>query len=66
MYYFLNTKIAINKSGIEHAQIKRMNLFNEHGVANKIVTRSLVLNATDILKASRIPVSNYLNMYDFF
>ncbi|MGX4645503.1 glycosyltransferase [Holzapfeliella sp. JNUCC 80] len=66
MYYFLNTKIDINKSGIEHAQIKRMNLFDEHGIANKIVTRSLVLNASDILKASRIPLSNYLNMYDFF
>ncbi|MEJ6347786.1 glycosyltransferase [Holzapfeliella sp. He02] len=66
MYYFLNTKVDINKSGIEHAQIKRMNLFNQHQIQNKIVTKALVLNAVDILKASRIPLANYLNMYDFF
>lgn len=66
MYYFLNTRIDINKSGIEHAQIKRMNLFNDYNIENKIVTCSLALSVTDVLKSSKIPHKNYLNMYDFF
>ncbi|GEK28813.1 hypothetical protein LSI01_11240 [Furfurilactobacillus siliginis] len=39
MYYFLNTSFNEKKSGIEHAEMKRLGMFNDHQEAAKIVTR---------------------------
>lgn len=34
------------KSGIEHAELKRFNLFNEHGADCRIVIRNWIRNCT--------------------
>ena len=39
MLFFLNDNIQRNKSGIEHAQIKRLHLFEKYHQPAKIVTR---------------------------
>ena len=39
MLFFLNDGIQENKSGIEHAQIKRLKLFKQFKQPAKIVTR---------------------------
>ncbi|AMV60887.1 glycosyltransferase family 4 protein [Pediococcus damnosus] len=65
MYYFLNTTIPLNKSGIEHAQIKRVNLFNNYGVANKIVTRNFEVDLHHNLKVAGIAEKNHVNLFEF-
>ncbi|GEN95492.1 glycosyltransferase [Pediococcus ethanolidurans] len=40
MYYFLSERIAQHPSGIEHAQIKRLRLFEENHVQAKIFTNA--------------------------
>ncbi|WP_415623544.1 hypothetical protein [Liquorilactobacillus sp.] len=44
MYFFYDDNISFKKSGIEHAEIKRLKLFNEKQVPAKIITRALSLN----------------------
>lgn len=39
MLYFLNDNFQENKSGIEHAQLKRLKLFKHFNQPAKIVTR---------------------------
>ena len=39
MLLFLNDNLQRNQSGIEHAQIKRLNLFKKFNQPAKIVTR---------------------------
>lgn len=65
MYYFLNTTIPLNKSGIEHAQIKRVNLFNDSGVANKIVTRNFEVDLHHNLEVAGISEENHINLFEF-
>lgn len=65
MYYFLNTTIPLNKSGIEHAQIKRVHLFNDYGVPNKIVTRNFEVDLHHNLKVAGIPEDNHINLFEF-
>ncbi|AEV94943.1 glycosyltransferase [Pediococcus claussenii] len=65
MYYFLNTTMPINKSGIEHAQIKRVHLFNSYNVPNKIVTRNFELDLHRNLKIAGIDEKNHLNLFEF-
>ncbi|GEN94900.1 glycosyltransferase [Pediococcus ethanolidurans] len=65
MYYFLNTTIPLNKSGIEHAQIKRVNLFNDYGIANKIVTRNFEVDLHHNLKIAGISEKNHINLFEF-
>ncbi|KLD57024.1 hypothetical protein WP50_36760 [Lactiplantibacillus plantarum] len=48
MYYFVNTSINPKKSGIEHAEMKRLALFNQHHVPAKMVTRFFSLAQTVI------------------
>lgn len=40
MYYFLTERLAAQPSGIEHAQIKRLQLFKQHHVPAKIFTNA--------------------------
>ncbi|WP_412989735.1 glycosyltransferase [Pediococcus siamensis] len=65
MYYFLNTTIPLNKSGIEHAQIKRVNLFNDYGIPNKIVTRNFEVDLHHNLKVAGIDEKNHINLFEF-
>ncbi|WP_222610522.1 glycosyltransferase, partial [Pediococcus argentinicus] len=65
VYYFLNTTIPINKSGIEHAQIKRVNLFNRFDQPSKIVTRNFDPDSQRNLQAAGINPTNHVNLFDF-
>ena len=65
MYYFLNTTIPINKSGIEHAQIKRVNLFNRFNQPSKIVTRNFDPDSQRNLMAAGINSAYHVNLFVF-
>ncbi|TLQ20832.1 glycosyltransferase [Lentilactobacillus parafarraginis] len=66
MFFFLNDGINFNKSGIEHAQIKRLRLFNEYGQPAKIVTRQLAMNLHEITADAGIADKDFVNLFDFF
>ncbi len=65
MYYFVNTSINPKKSGIEHAEMKRLALFNQQQVPAKIVTRFFSLALHRTLKAAGIAEHNQINLFDF-
>ncbi len=46
MNFFINETMHAQKSGIEHAELKRFNLFNEHGADCRIVIRNWIRNCT--------------------
>jgi poly(glycerol-phosphate) alpha-glucosyltransferase len=61
MYYFVNTSINPKKSGIEHAEMKRLALFNQHHVPAKMVTRFFSLSLHQTLKSAGIAAENQIN-----
>jgi len=65
MYYFVNTSINPKKSGIEHAEMKRLALFDQHQVPAKMVTRFFSLSLHQTLKAAGISANNQVNLFDF-
>jgi len=65
MYYFVNTSINPKKSGIEHAEMKRLALFNQHHVPAKMVTRFFSLALHQTLKSAGIAENNQINLFDF-
>ncbi|RRK11358.1 glycosyltransferase [Lactiplantibacillus garii] len=65
MYYFVNTSINPKKSGIEHAEMKRLVLFNQHQVPAKMVTRFFSLSLHKTLKDAGIAEQNQINLFDF-
>ena len=66
MFYFLNDNIQEKKSGIEHAQIKRLNLFNQFQVPAKIVTRQFATDLHKVTTAAGIMDDQLVNLYDYF
>lgn len=66
MYYFINASFNEKKSGIEHAEMKRLNLFKDHHVPVKIVTRSFSLSLHDTLANAGLADDDMVNLFDFF
>lgn len=66
MFYFLNDNIQEKKSGIEHAQIKRLNLFNHFDVPAKIVTRQFATDLHTVTNSAGIDDAQLVNLYDYF
>ncbi|MBU3851620.1 MAG: glycosyltransferase [Candidatus Paralactobacillus gallistercoris] len=66
MYYFLNTIVNEDKSGIEHAEMKRIAMFKEHHVPAKIVTRDFSLTFHDVIHRVGLADSDVINLFDFF
>lgn len=66
MYFFYDDNISFKKSGIEHAEIKRLKLFNKKHVPAKIITRTLSLNLHDVTEDAGIPDDQFVNLFDFF
>lgn len=66
MYYFLNDNMQFSKSGIEQAEINRLNLFKKNQVAAKIVTRIFAMNLHDVLDGAQIADDDFVNLFDFF
>ena len=66
MYYFLNENMQFAKSGIEGAEIQRLNLFNQHQVPAKIVTRVFAMNLHDVTTDAKISDDHFVNLFDYF
>ncbi|MDY2803302.1 MAG: poly(glycerol-phosphate) alpha-glucosyltransferase, partial [Limosilactobacillus sp.] len=63
MLFFLNDNIQENKSGIEHAQIQRLNLFNRYHEPAKIVTRQYSNELHLVTKHARIADKDFVNLF---
>ena len=66
MLFFLNDNIQKNMSGIEHAQIQRLNLFKHYKKTAKIVTRQYSNILHQIIKECGIEERDFINMFDYF
>lgn len=64
--FFLNDVMQINKSGIEFAQIQRLNLFKQYHEPAMIVTRQYNNELHYIIKESGIDEDHFINMFDYF
>lgn len=66
MYFFVNQYLLSNNSSIEHAEMKRLKLFQNHNVPAKLVTRNFdqIIHAT--LRRFGLTDDQLVNMYDFF
>lgn len=64
MYFFLSAGIGENLTGIEHAVLKRKKVFDECGLAHKIVTLNFNPNYLHNLKIHQIEAESFLNLYD--
>ncbi|TVV26575.1 glycosyltransferase family 4 protein [Weissella cibaria] len=66
MNFFVNATMPKQKSGIEHAQLKRFELFNNHQVDSRIVLRDWDPVAHVNANAAGIPDNQLINMFDYF
>ena len=66
MLFFLNDNLQTNKSGIEHAQIKRQHLFNKFNSPAKIVTRQYSNELHKITQAAGVEDQDFINLFDYF
>lgn len=66
MLFFLNDNIQRNKSGIEHAQIKRLHLFEKYDQPAKIVTRQYSNELHLVTAEAGIDDRDFINLFDYF
>lgn len=66
MLFFLNDIIQTNKSGIEVAQIQRLNLFKKYNQPAMIVTRRYSNVLHKVLDDSGIDDGHFVDMFDYF
>ncbi|WP_204121793.1 MULTISPECIES: glycosyltransferase family 4 protein [Levilactobacillus] len=66
MYYFLNDNMQYSKSGIEHAEINRLHLFEKNGVPAKIVTRVFSMELSKIIDQAGIDPAGFVNLFQYF
>lgn len=66
MLLFLNDNLQRNQSGIEHAQIKRLNLFKQFQEPAKIVTRQYSNELHMIVNEAGIEDQDFINLFDYF
>lgn len=66
MFFFVNQYLLSNNSSVEHAEIKRLQLFKAHHTSAKLVTRDFdpIIHAT--LKRFGLQDDQLVNMFDFF
>lgn len=66
MYYFVNQYIMALNSGVEHAEFKRLQLFKEHGVPAKLVTRQFDGLLHQNMRRFKLADDQLVNLFDFF
>lgn len=66
MIYFINFGMPDNKSGIEHAELKRLQLFKEHDYPCKIITRDWYIDSHATASRAGVDDDHLLNMFDYF
>ena len=64
MLFFLNDNIQHNKSGIEHAQIKRLHLFEMFDEPAKIVTRKYSNELHMVTAEAGIADEDFVNLFE--
>lgn len=66
MIYFINFGMPDHKSGIEHAEIKRLNLFKNHKQPAKVIARDWNRTLHQTANASGVDDDSLLGMFDYF
>ncbi|MCM0582648.1 glycosyltransferase [Weissella diestrammenae] len=66
MIFHINATMPDHKSGIEHAEIKRFNLFKHFNVAQRLVLREWDPNGHVNVNAAGISDDELINMFDYF
>lgn len=66
MIYFINFGLPDKKSGIEHAEIKRLKLFKEHDCPCKIITRDWYRDLHQTANNAGVDDAHLLGMFDYF
>jgi len=66
MYYFLNDHLGQLASGVEHAELKRIQLFNQFGVPAQLVTIDYSATTRRDNAVWRLAERNFVNLYDFY
>lgn len=66
MIYFINGGMPVQKSGIEHAQLKRIHLFESKGIQSTLLTRDWDVNLHQTISEIGITADHFLNMFDYF
>jgi len=66
MYYFLDSNIGQLASGLEHAEFKRIKLFNRFNVPAKIVTTQYSAVTRSCNRFWQLEEKNFVNLYDFY
>lgn len=66
MYFFVNQYLLNSNSSVEHAEMKRVKLFDKYETPAKIVTRDFDLVLHNTLKKFGLTDDDVVNMYDFF
>lgn len=66
MIFFFNDGIQANMSGIEHAQIQRLNLFKRYNQPAKIITRQYSNELHDVINNVGIADKDFINLFDYF
>ena len=66
MIYFINFGMPDHKSGIEHAEVKRVKLFEHYQVPCRLVVRDWNKNLHETANAAGIDDKHLLGMFDFF
>lgn len=66
MYYFLNDHLGPLASGVEHAELKRIRLFNQFGVPAQLVTIDYSATTRSDNAVWQLAEQNFVNLYDFY
>lgn len=66
MNYFVTNTVTQQSSGIEHSEMKRLQLFRDHNVPAKIVTTNFYSRFHDDFKENGLTDDTSLNMFDYF
>lgn len=66
MIYFVNFGMPEKKSGIEHAELKRLALFKKKNIEAKIVTRDWFRDLHRTANNSGVSDDQMINMFDYF
>lgn len=66
MNFFINATMPDHKSGIEHAELKRLDLFNKNSEPAKIVLRDWDPNAHVTANQAGISDEQIINLFDYF
>lgn len=66
MFYFVNTGFAKGMSGVEHAQLKRLALFNRFNTEAKIVTQNFSLDLHKVMRSVGVDDNQVVNLFDYF